>query len=636
MPYFYHFVHIVNPHGPFYNQDIASVLRLTGGTVFIMKFMNLHFREWKIQNSFFVCSLITILLCIFGVGGLSSVKFSHILQNKAGVYSVEILKQINSSLDYKINEKMETSLMLAIDPAVQSALQSDYLSLSENQKTTIKNSVESLMVSHHEFNFVKSMVIYGLNHSVYSVSAGSIDPQVIHSQLLPYFERAREADGAAILVYSDSVSGVLTIIRLIKGFNTLEPLGYIVTELDLRVFKQALDSVQIDENWYVEIADDSDRLITSAGDRTVSASNIQSVYKDLGAFHKEEHGYFTHDSSASLCAYSRSDFSSLKVIAIISLKTLNAENHTVLLWICSISAVILILALFISSALSQSIIRPLKHMMLSMQQAQKGNFHMLLPVEGNYEIQTLSAAFNTMLTKISHLIKENYTAQLMQRESEIKALQAQMNPHFLYNTLETVNWMAHMHGIDSISRLICSLSTLLRASTNTQKRFIPLSEELSYIENYIHIQSVRYGERLHCKFFIDSGLANAVLPKLILQPLVENAIQHGLDPKPEGGSIYLFARRKEDTLILQVIDDGIGMEQETISNIFESDSKNTHASHIGICNTNCRLRLLYGEPYGISIQSRPGIGTTVTVSLPYTETIPVSEYPFATEEKDHD
>ncbi|WP_246608436.1 cache domain-containing sensor histidine kinase [Paenibacillus agaridevorans] len=288
----------------------------------------------------------------------------------------------------------------------------------------------------------------------------------------------------------------------------------------------------------------------------------------------------------------------------------------------TIVVVLVIFALISSYYLSNVIMRPIKTLMRNMALVEQGKFDNLPSVRSNDEIGLLAARFEQMSKELKLLVDRIYEEQEGKTEAEIRALQAQINPHFLYNTLNSVKWIASMQRADKIVEMTESLIALLRYATRTEIRMVSIQEELEYIRNYITIQKVRYFNRIQVDYQLDESLLECHILKLTIQPLVENAIFHGIADQENGGriEIALFAFEDGD-IAISVSDNGRGMDEQTNAMIQEQlDGMQTNGAQtmggIGIRNVNSRLKRVFGAQYGITFSSSPGKGTTFTLKIP--------------------
>ncbi|MNM91017.1 Sensor histidine kinase YehU [compost metagenome] len=251
--------------------------------------------------------------------------------------------------------------------------------------------------------------------------------------------------------------------------------------------------------------------------------------------------------------------------------------------------------------------------------AEKGNFEVpTLEWDGGTrsdEVGHLNKRFYIMIDRINNLIRENYDKQLVIKETEYMALQAQINPHFLYNTLSSINWMARVNNQQSISLMVESLSNLLRSSIGNMDTVITIDEEISLLDNYITIQKFRYSEQLQIAIDIDESYKNYQIPKLTLQPIVENAIRHGLENMLGVCSIRITAKQNADFLVLTVADNGPGVEPEILEKLQRNEME-SKGSGIGLKNINERLKILFGGSCGLDYESKLGEGMKVHITIP--------------------
>ena len=256
-----------------------------------------------------------------------------------------------------------------------------------------------------------------------------------------------------------------------------------------------------------------------------------------------------------------------------------------------------------------------------MEEFQKGDFTKQVEVISFDEIGEVTACFNQMVMSIKELIDNKYVMELQEKESELIALQAQINPHFLYNTLDSLYWRIQSDGNEELAEDILALSQLFRLVLGQGKGIIPVHMEKDLIANYLHIQKMRFGRRLNYEISIDEEIMEASIPKLILQPFVENAIVHGFENTEFGGSLLVTGKRKGDNLIFTVEDNGVGMSDEQIEAIWNvEDSKKYSGQRIGryaIKNVKERLALKYQSNFKLTIESIIGKGTTVTIMIPW-------------------
>lgn len=240
------------------------------------------------------------------------------------------------------------------------------------------------------------------------------------------------------------------------------------------------------------------------------------------------------------------------------------------------------------------------------------------------EIDELSYNFNDKIIRIKELIENIKIEQKNKKNTELWLLQAQINPHFLYNTLDTVVWMAEAGDSKKVVDMITALSSFLRIGLNKGKKFIQIREEIRHIESYLKIQKFRYDDILEYSIEIENSLYDMRILKLLLQPLVENALYHGIKYKREGGSIRIRGYEKDNNIILEVIDNGVGMDENKLNKIKavientsleNSDIIRTNGDSFGLYNVAERIRLYYGNEYGLDIESRENVGTTVTIIL---------------------
>lgn len=293
--------------------------------------------------------------------------------------------------------------------------------------------------------------------------------------------------------------------------------------------------------------------------------------------------------------------------------------------------VVCMLGMTASFYLAYSISRPIGQLMSFMSKAESGDLNVRYWGDRSDEIGMLGRSFNTMLAQISRLLTLTELQERQKREAELRSLQAHIKPHFLYNTLDTIHWMARNKGAEDIAEVVQSLSRLFRLGLSKGSDIVPLADELEHVVNYLKIQHVRYSSKLSYSIDANPQLQEFYVLKLLLQPIVENAIYHGIKERRGPGQITIDVKEQTGDLYMTIRDNGVGISPEKLTKLREKlesvgkgleSGKQEHSlaenasSGYGIMNVQARIRLTYGKEYGLQINSELGTGTTVILRHP--------------------
>jgi two-component system sensor histidine kinase YesM len=317
------------------------------------------------------------------------------------------------------------------------------------------------------------------------------------------------------------------------------------------------------------------------------------------------------DGQDLLIAYDTSRVTNWLTVSVIPYSQLLRNLPMVRYMDLLLALAMIVAAIVIASFIAGRLTHPIKKMLVAIQLTGAGDFSTKIPAPSQLEFRILIKKFNQMNEKIQELIKENYESTLREKEAEIMALNLQLNPHFLYNTLNIMNWMAIDRDEPDISRMIVSLSTMLQYTVNNKQEIVRLRDDLEWLRSYTHIMENRFAGVFRVEYEMDGLPGDCKVPKLFLQPIVENAIIHGFEAMEQGGVIRISGEVEGDMLSFTVSDNGQGMPEEQAQALLHTDAKG-----IGVKNIAQRIALIYGSQSRLGIHSVIGEGTVVTVSIP--------------------
>ncbi|WP_133013566.1 sensor histidine kinase [Clostridium cuniculi] len=317
------------------------------------------------------------------------------------------------------------------------------------------------------------------------------------------------------------------------------------------------------------------------------------------------------DNEKYLVCYSRLKSTGWFSAIVIPVRTILSDFNDLGIFILILSLMIVIAGCVFANIISKTVTKPIGKLLESIKEMGNGNFSNKTEIKGSYEITNLITKFNEMDDKIANLIDENYLTKIREREATIMSLNIQLNPHFLYNTLNVINWIAIENDQNEISKIIVSLSSMLQYTANNNEECCEFERDFEWLKRYIYIMQIRFEDRFDVKYNIDSKLMKYKVPKLFLQPFVENSIIHGFDSSEYKGVLEVNGYIDKDKVCFCVYDNGKGIEKEKIDYIIKENKE-----RIGISNVNNRIKLIYGKKYGVKISSELNCGTYIYIYLP--------------------
>lgn len=293
-----------------------------------------------------------------------------------------------------------------------------------------------------------------------------------------------------------------------------------------------------------------------------------------------------------------------------------------------IALIMIIAAAILTILVSRGLTKPLDKLMQTIERIKGGETHLRVDVHNKDEVGILGQSFNEMLDQMEVLISQEYETKLLLNRAEYKALQAQINPHFLYNTLDTMSSIAQIQNCPEVSGLSQSLSNIFRYSLDMKNPFSTVAKEIVHLKNYIYVMNVRMRDNVKYSFDIDETVLQDTVPRISIQPLVENALNHGLRNTRGDKEIIVCAQVREGNLWISVQDNGVGMDAVKVNEILEKNDINLveKGSSIGLNNINARMKMLYGREYGIHVESEVGKGTRIYLKIPRVKMEEVSSW----------
>lgn len=401
--------------------------------------------------------------------------------------------------------------------------------------------------------------------------------------------------------------------------------GFINGSVNLDRFSQITDSIDIYDG-LVWLMNKSGSLYTTSQKANLEKELPQSEIERISVqFDQANSGHFNVIKSSGKNAtlfYSSVPYADDWILCTMIDNEQFYASITRITTILIVACIVLIaLLLFLTGSLSASVLNPISQLKENMQMVASGHLDSYYQGKGNDEISVLGHAFNQMLTQLKQSIDNLVKAQQTQRQAELRALQSQINPHFLYNTLSTIQWKALEYNAMDIADMIQQLSQFFRLSLNNGREMISIEEELSHVSSYLSIHLVRYGDKLSYDISLSDDLYPYQIPKLILQPLVENSIYHGIKPKNGPGKINIRLWEENDFLYMQVKDDGVGIPEGTLKQLRSDLACGRESNHYGLYNVNERLRIRYAGLYQMNLESTCSLGTAVTLRLPLEQLI---------------
>jgi two-component system, sensor histidine kinase YesM len=590
-----------------------------------MIFNWIKIKNFRLMNKLIITYLLITVFPVSIMGYIGYNQYTKSIEEQVGEYIPRVLDQANERINDHINELRQLPDLLNNSNQVIEILRKDAY---QNNSSLLQ---DKFLVD----SYLTNSYINGGNSDILGVFILSKN-RLFASSRLPYtgfgsialpFGQELDLKGKQEIIFPNQIAlkfknnpPYIVLLQQITDTENRMKLGTIFIVVDLSSIKNIVKNLETVNKADITLMDRNGQIVYNT-----NPNNIGKVNPDLAKY-PNINGSFktTGERQNKLISISRLGPNQWILTHSVLLKNLTvrtdlAQKATIIAFI----GVILISTL-ISIFLAWSVSRPIDRLTKFMKQVEKGNFNVDVPVNSSDEVGILAKSFNSMVQQINSLIKQNFQIKLQQKEAELYALQSQINPHFMYNTLETVGMAVEEGEDDTVVEMVSRLGRMLRFSISNKQKMVTIEQEVQHIKDYLTIQKFRFEERI--EFTIHEGIdaKKYYTPKFILQPIVENAIKHGLEVSQDF-KIDIFitttgnVSTKKEEVLFRVADNGPGIPEEVVSDLksyLESDPLARRDSRFGLINVHGRLIMMFGEGYGLQINSEMNRGTEVIISIP--------------------
>ncbi len=574
-------------------------------------------RNKPIRSKLTLSFLLLIVFPVVLIGLFSFQRSSELLKEKTHQYTKDVLLETSNNIQVKLREIEKLSFQVVYSREIQGALEMlnrgglrDEYNRIETERI-IDLQLTGLLSSDTD---IAAIQVISNSGTIYYVNPGSITMKIGEDDKT-ILDRGR---GNVYWFDTDKSTQTIAAGRAINSLVNMKRLGYVIFYLRESSIFNVYKKTELFMNGELFIVNRDGRVIS--GEDKTSLGTVKSIQGiELNLYTLEEN--FTSakfNGKNYYITFKAVPGTNWRLISFIPTAELEKDIVIMRSWTLLICVSCCLLAVIFSIVLSGSISKPVRRLSNLMLKVGQGDFSVLSTYESKDEIGILSSHFNKMVSQVQQLIQEVYQEQLLKQKAELRSLRMQINPHFLYNTLESINWMARIKGVPEVGKMVKALGDLMRTSINGDD-FISIDEEIKNINNYLTIQKFRYGDRFEVVIEIDPNITDLKIPKLIMQPIVENAIVHGIEDMVGNGLIEIKGSLDDGAVVLQVIDNGVGMDKSFAKQLLSDKTGSIQTeghTHIGLWNVDRRIKMYYGDNYGMSIESSPHSGTNIKIILP--------------------
>jgi two-component system, sensor histidine kinase YesM len=581
------------------------------------------FAHLSMQKKLVIVFLFLISLPITAVSYLSYQGYSTSIEENTTDYATEIAAKTMTKLDDYIRDLYNMSAMPLYNTDFLKDLASPESGLSKQNRMDLYianlNKIKPDTVSVYVFDN------YG--RQFFNIKSNGIRNNM--DEVLPVWRQiAREGNGKPMLVSTQEVSTgsatyyAFTVIRELKELTMLQPIGFIAFDTNISAIHRSIQNV--------DAVTKGKTLLVDEHNRVVFDSDISMITKDLTRDEViskavNDRGSFsiTQEDTSYIVTYVKSQQTGWKMLVYIPVEEIVSQAASTRNFTFLTTIVIIGFALAASMAIAYALTRPLRKIKSLMQDVQFGRLDVSFNAKYNDEVGSLGRHFNLMVIRVQDLLEEVKETQARKKEAEINALQNQINPHFIYNTLETIRMTAEIKGDDEVADMTWTLGKLLRYGVTDGNEMVTVHDEMEHLRNYVALQNFRFSDRFVLLIDIPDTVLYYPCMKLLFQPIVENSINHAFKHREGTGTIRIHTEEDQSDIRFIIADDGVGMNDSALSRIAQritgGNRKRESAGGLGLRNVNERIRLQYGDGYGLSVNRGVKGGTTITLKLPKPE-----------------
>lgn len=400
--------------------------------------------------------------------------------------------------------------------------------------------------------------------------------------------------------------------------NGTSTLGVLLVDMNYNSIEQILKKANVgNSSEYVYLIDGKGEIIYHPRQKLIytdlyQENNIEAAGYEDGSTEEIFQG------EKRLVTVKTVSYTGWKIVSVVPMSSFDMGMTGTKYFVIMLVTVSMLAVILLNQLVSASIAMPLKKLNNSVKEWETGNMNPSIYIGGSMEVEHLGCTLRSTVEQIRQLMQDIVVEQEEKRKSELDALQSQINPHFLYNTLDSIVWMIEGERYEDAVFMITQLASLFRISLSRGKTVISVEDELKHARNYMNIQKVRYKNIFEVRFDIDPEILQCCTVKLVVQPLLENAIYYGVECMDGDGEIDVNGYRREDDIYIEVRDNGLGIPEDEVEQLLKENNRvHKRGSGVGLLNVHNRIRLRFGEEYGLEIESEPDEGTTVRIHLPY-------------------
>lgn len=567
-------------------------------------------RSFRIK--LFKAFLFTAIVPLLSMAFFAYYNTSSLIETKLNTSVVDNINVLGRSIDSSLGSFKNMCDYIAINPDIQQVLKrGGYNSYEEkfqdvqkvykitnNILATQQMDVPIFIVGNNLYSRFSTTDYFS---PIYSDLNGDIFKQTDHAENGQLMYIQRRVDGK----YRKDI--VMSITKRINDVEKGDKLGYVIIDVYDDYFNNIFKNATLYKGSNIYVLNKKGTVITDLNYKNRTGFSFDKDYIKEVLDKEDSSFYCTMDGKKSIAYVHTLENTKLKLVETIPLSSINSDKNLIINTFLLVLLLTGIAVTVVSYFLSKSISKPVNKLSQLMHKVENGDLNVNFDIEGHDEIEALGRSFNKMVRELERLIDEVYVKQYLLKEAEFKALKAQVNPHFLYNTLESIKWMAKLKDDEGVVSMVTSLGKFLRYSISSKGDMVTVGEDLEQTLNYLNIQKTRYKDKFQVTVEVPEELKGKRILKLLLQPLVENAIVHGLEQKRGKGQLIIKGYVIENLLCFDIKDDGVGLGQ--------SSSK---GEGVGIENVDNRIKLHYGDSFGVELRAEEGY-TCARIYLPIVE-----------------